>query len=176
MHAPGPDESDWRECLARQKIDQLMRRYCRGMDRADQALLESVFHPEATVITGTVDGSGALFARTIVAHLRENVTRCQHFVNSGWIEIDGTRACGEFYVFATMEAGGTWTAGGGRYADEFEFHEGAWKIKAHVFISDWLLTLPAATDSHAAFFPPSLPRGAFGDQDYIYQLWSRYRR
>ena len=175
MTHSGERESAIDEVIAKHRINELMKMYCRGMDRADHKLLESVFHPDATVITGAVDGSASVFCRDICRYLTTNLDSCYHSVNDGWIKLMGSRASGEFYVLAAMTAGGTLTIGGGRYADEFELHDGSWRITSHTFISDWLVSYSEPGSFSRDELPASLPRGLFGPQDKIYELWSKHR-
>lgn len=159
------------ELLCKQAIHDLLMAYARGMDRADPGLLEAVFWPDASVVSGVINGSGARFAKDITQYLRSNLVRCFHSIANEWVMVNGNRAIGEAYVIATMTAGGDDTIGGGRYINEFERRDGDWKIKSHVFVADWSMTHPTTCrDDEIDQFAQS--RGCFGKDDPVYALWA----
>lgn len=164
-----PFASELETLLAERALHRLMVAYARGVDRTDQALLETIFHPDAEVVTGAVNCSGAEFPAKITAFLGANVERCMHAVVSEWFEVNGDRATGEAYVIATTLAGGEQTAVGGRYMNKFERRAGVWKISQHIFVLDWtgLLPLPANSGEMFAAMPY---RGRFGQDDPVYSL------
>src|SRR5262245_17777267 len=47
-----------RVLLDKQAIQEVLARYCRGVDRADLELLRSVYHPDAIDNHGTFNGNG----------------------------------------------------------------------------------------------------------------------
>src|SRR3546814_11016253 len=69
------DEAALDAALAREAIRQLVAGYCRGVDRADAALLASIFWEDATVISGIVNGTAPDFARDITAFVRRSEER-----------------------------------------------------------------------------------------------------
>lgn len=159
------------ELLSRQAIHDLLMAYARGMDRADTELLESVFWPDASVVSGVINGSGPRFAREITGYLRSNLVRCFHSIANEWVVVKGDRAMGEAYVIATMTASGDDTIGGGRYIDEFERRDGVWKIRSHVFVADWSMTQPTSNKDDG-IYEPMRPCGCFGTADPVYALWA----
>lgn len=169
-----PDQLLLEEALAKLALHDLLMAYARGIDRADRELLDSVFYPDATVISGVFNGAGADFAREITAHITTNLERCFHSIANEWFEVKGDRAMGEAYVIATMTAGGTDTVTGGRYIDEFERRDGVWKIRSHVFVADWNMSMPTShqTDGMYAVLDS---RGCFGRADPVYAHWPAVR-
>jgi hypothetical protein len=151
------------------EIHELLMAYARGMDRADPELLASIFLPESTVVSGVVNGSGPRFAKEITEYLRSNLVRCFHSIANEWVDVKGDRAIGEAYVIATMTADGDDTIGGGRYINEFERRDGIWKIKTHVFVSDWSITQPTTYQSGGIY--RGMLRGCFGAADPVYAHW-----
>ncbi|HET8612859.1 MAG TPA: nuclear transport factor 2 family protein [Sphingomonas sp.] len=168
--ATGPIE----EAIAKQALHDLVVTYARGVDRGDEALLASVFHPDSQVITGVVDASGPDYARDIVAWVRGNVRSCAHTVSNEYYEVAGDRAVGEVYVLAHMVSAGddpqeTFT--GGRYLDRFEKRDGAWRIAERSFIYDWSMTRPLTREETGMY--EQLPtRGGFTPDDPSVAFWN----
>ena len=156
--------------LAKIDIHELLMAYARGVDRADRELLASVFHPDATVISGVFNGNAQDFAREITSHVKANLARCFHSIANEWVDVQGDRAIGEAYVIATMTAGDTDTLTGGRYIGEYERRDGVWKIASHTFVADWNMNLPTSYQTDGMY--ASLDsRGCFGKEDPVYGLW-----
>lgn len=158
------------QALAKMAIHDLLMAYSRGLDRADEELLASAFHPDSTVISGAFNGSGPDFAREIVAYVTQNLERCFHSIANEWVTVKGDRAVGEAYVIAHMTAGDTDTITGGRYIDEFECRDGEWKISSHTFVTDWNMNLPNSFQSDGMYAALD-SRGCYGKNDPIYAFW-----
>lgn len=158
--------------LSRQAVHNLIMAYSRGVDRADEALLASIFHEDSTVVSGVINGSGAEFARGITAFVRDNTERCFHSVANMWIEIDGDHGIGESYVIGTMTTGGNEVMVGGRYIDMFERRGGTWKFASRTFVMDWSTTQPS-TYEEGGMFEALTTRGCFGPQDPVYAFWEQ---
>ncbi len=165
---PSPAALD--AALSRLEIHDLSMAYCRGVDRADAALLKSIFHDDAVVISGVVNGSGAEFADGVTAYVRDNLDYCFHSVANEWIEVGGDRAIGELYVLAHMTAGGNDVMTGGRYIDRYERRAGQWKIASRVFVMDWNTTHPT-TMQKDGFYESLKNRGRWGRADPVYAHW-----
>lgn len=160
------------QALSRQALHDLSMAYARAADRADAELMESLFHEDATVISGVVNGDGKRFARDIVAFVRANLERGFHSVANEWYEIKGDKAIGESYVIAMVTAGGNDIMTGGRYIDSFERRTGVWKFKSRNFVVDWTTTHPTTFESGGMY--SALPtRGRFGKEDPVYAFWNR---
>ena len=159
------------QALSRQALHDLCMAYARAADRGDAELMESLFHEDATVISGIVNGDGKRFARDIVAFVTANLQRAFHSVANEWYEIKGDKAIGESYVIAMVTAGGNDIMTGGRYIDAFERRNGAWKFRSRNFVVDWTTTHPTTFESGGMY--AALPtRGCFGKQDPVYAFWA----
>lgn len=158
--------------LSRQALHDLCMAYARGVDRADQELLTSIFHEDATVVSGVVNGTGARFAAEITAFVRTHLERCFHSVANEWFEIRGDRAVGESYVIAVVTAGANDVLTGGRYLDEFERRAGIWKFSSRSFVCDWTLTQPTSHQQDG-FYAALTTRGCYGHEDPVYAFWSK---
>lgn len=125
------------------EIQQLLYRYCRGVDRGDSALIGSVYHQDSRDDHGAFKGPGQEFARWIVDAMDQNHTTGQHHITNMLIEIDGDVAHGESYFLAfhpDMVPGSneeSLSFSGGRYLDRFEKRDGTWKIADRRVVFDW---------------------------------------
>lgn len=157
--------------LSRAALHDLMMGYARGVDRADEDLLRSIFLEDATVVTGAVNGSGAQFATEIVKIVSQNLERCFHSIANEWFDIRGDRAVGESYVIAISSPGAEDIVTGGRYINEFVRRDGVWKIASHTFVCDYKLSLPASYRTDG-MYESLTTRGCFGRKDPVYALWN----
>jgi len=125
----------------KQEIHEVMMRYCRAVDRVDEELLRSVYHPDAIDNHGLFNGKASDFVPWCIEHLREAYTATQHFVGNELIEIDGDRAFCEFYFVAyhRYERKGEprHMSAGGRYVDRWERRNGEWRIAERNVVVDW---------------------------------------
>ncbi|MEC3910991.1 nuclear transport factor 2 family protein [Sphingobium sp. CR2-8] len=125
-----------------QQIVELTLAYCRGVDRADETLLKSIFHDDSVVVSGAFDGNGQQFASEICAIVRAVFDQTLHSIDHQWIEVTGDTAIGETYVVAVstmtdLERGKSEMLTGGRYLDRFTRRDGVWKFSARRFVSEW---------------------------------------
>jgi hypothetical protein len=157
--------------LSRAAIHDLVMAYCRAVDRADEAMMASIFWEDSDVISGVVNGSGADFAREIMVYVLENLDYCFHSVANEWIEVKGDHGVGEHYVIANQTSNGQDTMTGGRYIDSYERRGGVWKIKSRTFVLDWTSTHPT-TNEKAGFYEALKTRGSWGKGDPVYAHWA----
>jgi len=128
------------ELLDKQQIKDVIARYCRGCDRLDRTLLESVYWPDARDSHGTFEGDGRAVVDFILKSLDGLVT--QHFIGNCLIEMESaTRARGETYVIALHQYDtrfhGEEFAVGARYVDKFEKRGEEWRIIDRTLIFDY---------------------------------------
>lgn len=128
------------------EIQQVLYRYCRGVDRGDEALLRSVYHPEAIDRHGAFTGSGEAFAAFLVPLMDAAPRVGQHHITNIIIELRGDVADVESYFLALHPMGDQETGGAshvpvtGRYLDRFERRGGAWRIADRTVVLDWSST------------------------------------
>ena len=161
--------------LSRQQIADLTMAYCRGVDRADEPLLRSIFHDDGVIVSGAFNGSGQLFATEICKIVKAVFNQTFHSIANQWIEVTGNGAVGETYVIAvsTMtndDGSQSEMLTGGRYLDRFERRDGVWKIAERTFVSDWN-RIDATTHSDAGLYASLDLRGKQGPDDPVYALW-----
>ncbi len=130
-------EAELRILLDKQEIHEVMMRYCRAVDRVDEELLRSVYHPDAIDNHGLFNGRASDFVPWCIKQLREVYTATQHLVAN---EIIDTAYC-EFYFVAyhRYERRGEprHMTAGGRYVDRFERRNGQWRIAERNVVVDW---------------------------------------
>lgn len=160
--------------IAKQALHDLIATYARGVDRADATVLASVFHADAQVVTGIIDGAAPDYVRNVVAMLRANVKSTFHSHSNEYFEIQGDTASGETYVLAHLVSVGPdsqETLTGGRYLDRFEKRDGVWKIAHRTFVTDWTSSRPAASSADETD-EPSPTRGRYAPGDPSIAFWA----
>ncbi|MPZ60564.1 MAG: nuclear transport factor 2 family protein [Propionibacteriales bacterium] len=160
-------EQALRDLLDKQEITELLMRYCRGVDRCDEALVRSVYHADAFDNHGYWKGSGHEFAAFITERLRAVNSASLHSLANVLIELDGDEAHCESHVYASMvrREGEPQMIDffAGRYVDQVERRDGRWGISHRVVVMDWVRSdtggpgpgWPVALDDYAqgARFP-----------------------
>lgn len=168
---PAPDTADLAELLARQRIAQLLTRYCRGIDRCDLETLSSVFWPDATCDYGAGAQNALDWARATIGGLKA-MLRTQHSISNMLIDIDGERARAETYCHAYHElespTGRTEMVVGGRYLDHLEFRNGEWRIARRDYVMDWNRNVPSTCEWESGIYAGLRRRGARKPDDPLY--------
>jgi len=134
--------------LDKQAIYEVIVRYCRGVDRLDRKLLESVYWPEATDDHGTYNGPASGFIDRAMVGLADMI-KTQHFIGNCLIELDSpTRAHAETYVNAYHQVktrfGAEEYTGGGRCLDTFEKRGKEWRFLSRTVCIDYSLQAQAS--------------------------------
>ena len=139
------------ELVDRAAIHDVLMRYCRGVDRCDEELVRSAYHPDAVDDHGYWKGPGWDFAAFIVRDIARRSSATTHAVANELIELHGDAAAVESYVFAYLcpPGGGAPVVNlfAGRYVDRFERREGEWRIARRTVVHDWSRQLPTADAS-----------------------------
>jgi ketosteroid isomerase-like protein len=123
------------------EIQQVLYRYCRGVDRGDVELLKSVYHPDAIDCHGPFwEGSGIEFAERIIKEMDKRSACGQHHITNILIEREGDIARVESYFLSLnpeFKPAGSVAPVTGRYLDRFERRDGIWKIAHRQVVLDW---------------------------------------
>lgn len=129
-------EAEMRALIDRQKIYEVLTRYCRGVDRGDVDLIRSVYHEDATDDHGMFKGRGVDFAAWIVDYLKD-IGQSQHFIGNFTCDLQGDVAHTETYCISVSDDGkGTQATVYNRYIDRFERRGGEWKIADRLVVLD----------------------------------------
>lgn len=130
-------------------IEEAVKRYARGIDRRDWALMRSAFHPDAAIeqadYKGDVEGLIGF-----VAPRHGLVEQSMHMLTNCLVEFaDDHRALAESYYLAYLrgrsapDAELVETRALGRYLDRFERRQGTWRIARRVVVFEQVVASPA---------------------------------
>lgn len=133
------------ELLAREEIHDVLKRYVRGVDRRDRALLRSCYHDDATDDHGTFVGSADDFVVYVTGDRALRWASTTHFIASPNIVQRGDKADVDTYCIAHHVAppdGGVqkFMVMALRYLDRFERRDGVWLISHRRCVYDWTNT------------------------------------
>jgi SnoaL-like domain len=142
-----------RGLLDRQSIVDCIHRYARGVDRGDEELVRSAYHPDAVEDHGAYIGElGGLVGFLGAAH--RPFDTYQRYVSNTTIDLDGDAAHAESYYFCILRRDDRdrLLANGGRYVDRLERRDGEWRIARRVVVMEW----EGAIEGGAPRFPFSV--------------------
>lgn len=130
-------------------ITRVLLRYCRGVDRCDEALISSSYHPGAIDIHGSFKGDAAEYATWAAQTSLSRYDATQHLLSNVIIEFGppGTAFAESSFLGIHVPKG---AAGqrvellGGRYVDRFEQRSGDWRISQRTVVIDWSMVQEAA--------------------------------
>jgi hypothetical protein len=155
--------------LDKAEIHDVLMRYGRGVDRADEEWLKSCYHPDA------IEEHGSAYAGPAYEYIEGAVGRIRkmgvmaHYICNVQIDLDGDLAWAESYVltFARFKRGEEdWdTLTGGRIVDRFERRDGAWKIAHRKMTFDWNRDMPSNEGWCLGMFKTDDPKMSFGSKD-----------
>lgn len=172
MHDPSLS-AELTELMDREAIRDCIYRYCRGIDRADEAALRSAYWPDAHDSHGAYVGSAEGFFGWVGEAWRQK-PRNVHQVSNVLIEFrSATAAVVETYFNALQR--GTGRDGvlrqfhlAGRYCDLFEKRGAEWRVARRTVVYDWVDAQEPARVDEATRFGPRQPIGAAFPDDPIY--------
>ncbi len=134
------DSGRLHELLDRRDIEDVVFRYCRGIDRIDRELVRSCYHPDASDDHGSFRGSVDEFLDWVF-RLLARYSQTMHFVGNVLVELEGDVAAAETYGIAFHRSERNEPQlnlmTGFRYLDRFEKRDGAWKIADRRVVIDW---------------------------------------
>lgn len=183
--------------IDKQAIMELIYRYARALDRLDEPMLRSVFHPgarHAHFFEGPSSdssipsrpGAPGDFVAFAFEVLRTHL-RTHHQLGNTLIELDGDAAFAETYFTAyhRMRPLGDPLASpaafetemdylvGGRYIDRFERRGGEWRITHRTGMTDWMRIEPPASTAFGSVAATQV--GRQGAEDFLYRAREAYR-
>lgn len=154
------------DLIARDQISRCITTVARGLDRYDEELAGSAYHPDATDDHGTVIG----LASDYVAGRTPIWRGLQHFLMNQTIDLDGTTAHVETYFMAVIwrpAADGTeFTVG--RYLDRMEQVDGEWRIAHRSTVVEWSGSMDAAPDDSVVGGVDGFLKGSHDRDDLSY--------
>lgn len=166
--------SHLQELLDREAIRDCLHRYCRGIDRRDEACLRSVYWPDGTDRHGPYQGSASGFVEWALDKL-QGAPRGVHMLSNILIDLRGDVAGVESYFHALQadkdEQGQPRESMlVGRYVDRFEKRKGEWRIAQRTVVYDWIRQQPMGGESDAQRFGVRQPNGAQQPHDPLYAM------
>ncbi|HEY1831421.1 MAG TPA: nuclear transport factor 2 family protein [Acidimicrobiales bacterium] len=138
----------------RQAITDVLHRYCRAIDRADEELLASVYHPDAFDDHGSFSGDATAFVSRTIERMRDEYEASQHRIANVLIDLQGDLAYVESYVSVThCLTDNRIEFAGARYVDRFSRRDGVWKIAHRLAVVDWqMMADRGETSQHISAF------------------------
>ncbi len=138
------------EMVDREAIRDTLLRYCRASDRVDEAMLRSVYWPDALDDHMEFSGSVDEFVEYSVPNLTA-MRYNQHMIGNMLIDINGDRADVETYFqgyHSIPDENGSRhdVFAGGRYLDTFEKRNDEWRILKRFVVVDWFKEYPDTCD------------------------------
>lgn len=162
-----------RELVDRQQIQDVVLRYCRGVDRLDLDLVRSAYHPDGVDHHTGFDGTVEEYLAWVAPLLRA-FDGTMHLVGNHLARVHGDRAVAETYGTAVhwgSPAGDprrNFTSGF-RYVDLMERREGTWAIVERYAVREW-----TRSDVDGRIEPEGAgPRGSRDATDPLYRLTAR---
>jgi hypothetical protein len=121
------------------EIADCVYRYARGLDRHDEEVFASAYHPDAIDNHGPFLGRRDEFVRWGLDLLASEWNAHTHFISNVRADIDGDEAHAECYVLFAQRrrARPAMDIGGGRYIDRLERRADGWRIAARQLIVEW---------------------------------------
>lgn len=169
------DQARLTELLDREAIRDCLYRYCRGIDRGDEAALRSSYWPDATDRHGAYSGPVEGFIQMALGVFKTN-PRNVHQVSNILIEFRGAiDARVETYFNALQRGPGKDGVVRqfllvGRYCDSFQKRGGEWRVAQRTVVYDWVEEQTPPEGSEAERFGLRQPVGTAFPDDPVYTL------
>ena len=155
----GLDIGALRRLLDRQAIIECVHRYARGLDRRDERLLRSAYHPDAIedhgAYIGEVDGLVEYLFR-----VHERFAGDQRHITTTNVEIDRDEAHAESYFLSAIpiDQAEKLMLTAGRYVDRLVRRDREWRIARRVVILEWHGAMKGGTVEPKVHVGPRLDR------------------
>jgi len=166
-------ENELHALLDKQAIQEVLARYVRAVDRCDEALLLSVFHPDAIDHHVGHRNTAQEFC-TWALDLVRQMGPVAHYLSAPLIELDGDVAWSECYAIAfhRIERDGVAFDNflGARVLDRFERRDGAWRIAWRRVVYDWNRDVAPAETWGRGVFPGFGAEGRKDRCDPLYEF------
>lgn len=160
------------ELWDREMIRECLYRYCRGIDRMDEATLRSVAWPEGGDRHGSFQGTASEFVDWAMKVL-PSIERSVHHVHNVMIAFrDGGAAVESSFTALHRQPNAKGDLAVlhmcGRYLDWFEKRDGEWRIADRTVVFDWFEEAAPTPGTQAERFGARQPVGGRFPDDLIY--------
>jgi len=178
----------------RQKVYEVLARYCRALDRCDLELMRTVYWEDGIDDHGVFCGNAQEFAGFIIREIQEWFELTMHAICNVLIELDGETAHVESYLISYCQVkadrariegvfGPTYLQRfvganepapqdflyGGRYVDRLEKRNGVWRVAKRTVVMDWNRNEPSRDILDEGMFKALALRGARDRSDAVYR-------
>jgi ketosteroid isomerase-like protein len=127
--------------LDERDIRDVLMKYCRGVDRCDQELIESCFHADAVDDHGNWIRFGHEVPKEIIERVKPGPDPAMHFLGNVRIEVEGDTAFAESYLLAfrgLRRDGRAFTRTRAlRFVDRFTRKNDSWRISERNAVDAW---------------------------------------
>jgi hypothetical protein len=169
------EDSKYRELLDKEAIRDCLYRYCRGIDRCDEALLRGTYWPGATDRHGPYSGPVEGFFEWVAEVFKTDARNVHQVANILIAFRDPGTAVVEAYFNALQRGGGKDGVVrqfhlAGRYCDRFEKRGDEWRVAERVVVYDWVEEQTVSPQPESERFGPRQPIGTKAPYDAIYRL------
>ncbi|GAB4148623.1 MAG: hypothetical protein Tsb0016_19680 [Sphingomonadales bacterium] len=171
------DAAEMAAFIDKAKIQEVLVRYSRAVDRADIDLLRTCYHDDAVEDHGGVYKGSATAYVEMLAPVLPNAGRLSHAVSNVYVELNDDVAIAESYIttFSRMKKAGekfdTLTLA--RAVDRFEKRQGEWRIAERQISWEWNMEIPNNESWGRGIIcpdPSQLVRGGKKPADILYQM------
>lgn len=153
--------------LDKEAVREVSLRYTRGIDRHDDALMLSAYHPDARDDHGAFIGYGADFVEHANRVHSQNWVCHHHYVTNQVIDLDGDTAHCESYFLAVLKRpDGICDLVGGRYIDRIDRRDGVWAVADRICMVEWNIE---GKPGEASLDPTMFVSGTWDRSDPSYQ-------
>ncbi|SES15646.1 nuclear transport factor 2 family protein [Sphingobium sp. YR768] len=192
---------DMQITIDRAEIQNVLARYCRGIDRLDEELLKAVYHPDANDDHGVFNGNAYEFIEMVLPLLKDITSGGSHMLFQSQIDVVGDRAAAETYFLAYQRMRGgrskiedyygpTYAAAatkvgtidedheyiaGGRYVDQLTRRNGEWRIQARIVMNEWGQCGPIRNVTDEGMIQHNIRLGSTDRSDPVYGAFAWLR-
>jgi hypothetical protein len=172
-------ENGLTELMDREAIRDCIYRYCRGIDRADEATLRSSYWPDAYDSHGAYRGAAEGFIQAALGVFKGN-PRNIHQISNILIEFASASEAAVESYFNAYQRGPDGEGRvrqfllAGRYCDRFEKRDGEWKVADRTVVYDWVEEQVPPQEGEAVRFGVRAPIGSPYPDDPIYALLKKH--
>ncbi len=180
------------DLVARRDVYAVLTRYCTALDRADLAMMQTVYWPDGVDIHGIYSGNAGEFVPFIISEITRYFEMGTHCLLNVDIKVDGDVAVSESYLYSVcrvradmmepllgsryaahwggrgLDAGKELFVMAGRYIDRFERRNGEWRIFKRQVVMDWNDSNPSNQILDQGMFATLRPLGEWGKGDPVY--------
>jgi hypothetical protein len=165
--------------VAKEEIRDLVRAYCRAIDRKDFEMLATLYYDGAGDEHGCNPSGTAAEFFTVLRETCGPAVTLHHNITNHYIKVDGDRAEGEAYLIGYHviegENGRYGFLLGARYLDRYERRGGVWKFAHRRVAADWSKHFDAEALSDAPEIA-GMAHGESGAGDTSYGFFELFRR